>query len=425
MNFPSEHDFGLLLFQLFIILTAALSLGDLFRRLGQAQVIGEVLAGILLGPTVLGALAPGIFGSLFPSSQTQLLGTLALLGSVFLLLVAGIEVDLAAIRRERHVIFLTSCFSILVPFALGFAFGMLLPDHYLRDPSQRITFALFLATALSISAIPLVAKILMDLNLLKTALGQTVVGCAVINDLLGWMFFAIILTMITGKAGSETSILGIAVPTLGFSFVMLTAGKQAAHRVFAAFHRRGFPSEGILGLAVLVAFFCAAVTQWIGIHAIFGAFVAGVMIGETREIISRTRETLRNVSFYVFSPVFFASMGLRANVIADFDWLVVSAAIALACLGKVSGATLGAVLAGRPRAEALAIGFGLLPQGAMGMILAFLALQYGLISEPIFVALLLAAIGTSVLAGPLIQSMAPAVRRTLKTHQRQHQRADD
>ena len=287
MNFPSEHDFGLLLFQLFIILTAALSLGELFRRFGQAPVIGEVTAGILLGPSILGALFPALYGSLFPPSQTHLLGTLAWLGSVFLLLVAGIEVDLAAILRERRVIFSTSSFSILVPFALGFGFAMGLPDGYLRDPSHRLTFALFVATALSISAIPLVAKILMDLNLLKTSLGQTIIGCAVINDLVGWIFFAIILTMISRSVGSEISVIGIALLTLGFSFVTLTAGKHLTQRLFAAFHRRGFPYEGILGLAVLVAFFCAAVTQWIGIHAIFGAFLAGVMIGETGEIINQ------------------------------------------------------------------------------------------------------------------------------------------
>jgi K+:H+ antiporter len=410
MNFPSEHDFGLLLFQLFIILSAALSLGELFRRLGQAQVIGEVLAGVLLGPSVLGAVLPGLSASLFPPSQTQLLGTIAWLGSVFLLLVAGTEVDLATIRREKRVIFLTSLVSILVPFALGFSFALRLSEDYLKAPSQRLAFALFVATALSISAIPLVAKILMDLKLLKTALGQTVMGCAVINDLVGWIFFAMILTMITESAGGQASVIGIMVLTLGFSFITLSAGKHLAQRLFAASHRRNFPAEGILGLAVLVAFFCAAVTQWIGIHAIFGAFLAGVMIGETGEIISHTRETLRNVAFYVFSPIFFASMGLRANFVADFDLFLVASVIALSCLGKITGASLGAIFAGKPRREALAIGFGLLPQGAMGMILSFLALQYGLISETVFVALVLTAIATSMLGGPLIQWAAAMIK---------------
>jgi Kef-type K+ transport system membrane component KefB len=410
MNFPSEHDFSLLLFQLFIILSAALALGEFFRRLGQAQVIGEVLAGILLGPSCLGALFPALSAALFPPAQTPLLGTIAWLGSVFLLLVAGTEVELATIRREKRVIFMTSIFSILVPFGLGFSYAMQLSPNYLQLPSHRFAFALFIATALSISAIPLVAKILMDLKLLKTALGQTVIGCAVINDLIGWTFFAIILTMITGGARGETSGIGIAALTLGFSFLTLTAGKQLAQRVFAALHRRNLPSEAILGVAVLVAFLCAGVTQWIGIHAIFGAFLAGIMIGETGEIISHTRETLRNVAFYVFSPIFFASMGLRANFIAGFDWFLVASAITLSCVGKVGGATLGALFAGKSRTEALAIGFGLLPQGAMGMILSFLALQYGLITETVFVALVVTAIATSVLAGPLIQWAASAIK---------------
>src|SRR5690349_22275884 len=148
MNFPSEQDFGLLLIQLFVTLSAALALGELFRRLGQAQVIGEVMAGVLLGPSVLGTLSPTLFASLFPPAQTPLLGTIAWLGSVFLLLVAGTEVDLGTIRSKKRVIFATSVISILVPFGMGFAFAMYLPDAYLKDPSQRLTFTLFLATAI-------------------------------------------------------------------------------------------------------------------------------------------------------------------------------------------------------------------------------------------------------------------------------------
>jgi Kef-type K+ transport system membrane component KefB len=409
MNFPSEHDFGLLLVQLFIILSAALSLGELFRRVGQAAVIGEVTAGVLLGPSILGTLSPELSASLFPPSQTPLLGTVAWLGSVFLLLVAGIEVELATIRREVRVIVSTSLVSIVVPFGLGFSFAMWLSEGYPTDPSRRLLFALFLATALSISAIPLIAKILMDLKLLKSALGQTVMGCAVINDLVGWMLFAIILTMITGSAGGQASPVRIAVLTLGFSFATLTIGKYVAQRLFAALHLRDFPSEAILGVAVLAAFFCAGVTQWLGIHAIFGAFLAGLMIGETGEIINNTRETLRNVAFYVFSPIFFASMGLRADFVAGFDAFLVACVIGLSCIGKLSGAILGATFAGKTHRQALAIGFGLLPQGAMGMILAFLALQYTLINERVFVALVVSAITTSMLAAPLIRWAAKGI----------------
>jgi Kef-type K+ transport system membrane component KefB len=198
--FPSEQDFALLLFQLFVLLSVALGLGELFRRFGQPTVIGEILAGVLLGPSVFGALAPQISTALFHGPQTQLLGSLAWLGSVFLLLVAGTEINFATLVQERRVVALTSLVGISVPFAAGFIVGLNLPDTYLIEPSNRLLFSLFLATALSISAIPLVAKILMDLKLLRTSVGQTILGSAVVNDLVGWILFAVILSTLASRA---------------------------------------------------------------------------------------------------------------------------------------------------------------------------------------------------------------------------------
>ena len=402
MDFPSEHDFALLLFQLFVVLSLALALGEIFRRVGQPTVIGEILAGVLLGPSVLGAIAPAAAASLFNGSQTQLLGSFAWLGSVFLLLVAGTEVNLATLIQERRVVALTSIIGIAVPFTAGYLLGQNLPDSYLLVPSQRLLFSLFIATALSISAIPLVAKILMDLNLLRTGVGQTILGSAIVNDLLGWILFAVILSMLTirGGHGSVATIVGL---TIFFAAACLTFGRGLTVRIFAIFHRLRAPREAILGLAVLIAFFCAAFTQWIGIHAIFGAFLAGVMIGETGEATNGTREMLRQMVFYIFAPIFFATMGLRANFIANFDPALVSGFLTIAVIAKVAGGTLGAYLGGRRGPATLAIGFGLMPQGAMGIILAFLALEFSLIGETIFVALVCTAIGTSILSGPLIQ----------------------
>jgi Kef-type K+ transport system membrane component KefB len=154
---------------------------------------------------------------------------------------------------------------------------------------------------------------------------------------------------------------------------------------------------------VLVAFLCAAFTQWIGIHAIFGAFLAGVMIGETGEASNGPRELLRQMVFYIFAPVFFASMGLRANFIHHFDPALVLAVLAIAVVAKFTGGYLGAYLGGRRGYQAYAIGFGLMPQGAMGIILAFLALEFSLINETVFVALVSTALVTSILSGPLIK----------------------
>ena len=403
MTFPSEQDFALLLFQLFILLSAALTLGSFLRRLGQAAVVGEIFAGVLLGPSILGALAPGLALSLFPSAQTHMLGTLAWLGSIFLLLVAGTEVNLATLRHERRVVFSTSLMGIAIPFALGLIFALYLPDRYLVNSGQRWLFALFMAVAMSISAIPLVAKMLMDMNLLKTPLGHVIIGAAVVNDLIGWIFFAIILSMLGGGTVAGGSIAGVVTMTLAFALFCLTAGKILMSRLFSFFHVLRLPSEGILGLAVLTAFLCAALAQWIGIHAIFGAFLAGVMIGETGEIANHTRDTVRDFVLYLFAPIFFASMGMRADFIAHFDLFLVSGVLAIACVGKVLGGSLGAALGGMKRSQALATGFGLMPQGAMGIILGFLALEYSLINEKVFVALVITAIVTSMMSGPLIQ----------------------
>jgi Kef-type K+ transport system membrane component KefB len=401
--FPTEQDFALLLFQLFTLLSLALGLGELFRRLGQPTVIGEILAGVLLGPSILGVVAPQISAALFQGPQTQLLGSLAWLGSVFLLLVAGTEVNLATLIQERRVVAFTSLIGIAVPFSIGFLLGLNLPDDYLVFSDHRILFSLFIATALSISAIPLIAKILMDLSILRTSVGQTILGSAIVNDLVGWMLFAVILSTLNTTTHGHGSVLAIVTLTVAFAAGCLTIGRKLVSNLFAYFKGRHFPSEGILGVAVLIAFLCAAFTQWLGIHAIFGAFLAGVMIGETGEAINGTRELLRQMVFYIFSPLFFASMGLRANFITHFDLPLVLGLLIVAVVAKFVGCCFGAYLGGKHGNQAFIIGFGLIPQGAMGIILAFLALEFSLINERVFVALVCTALVTSILSGPLIK----------------------
>lgn len=403
MSFPSEHDFALFLFQLFVLLSAALGLGGLFRRLGQPAVVGEILAGILLGPSVLGVLAPSLSAALFPPHQTHMLGTLAWLGSVFLLLVAGTEVDLATIRHERRAILSTSAAGIALPFAAGFVLGLNLSDAYLANPAQRTLFAFFLGTALAISAIPLVAKILLDLGLLKSPLGHVIIGSAVLNDMIGWTLFAALLGLVTVGNVAGGSIVAVIGMTLGYLALCLTLGRKVVALLFNYSHRLRLSQESLLGLAVLSGFLCSALAQWIGVHAIFGAFLAGVMIGETGEISNHTRDTLRNFVLYLFAPIFFASMGQRANFAAHFDPWLVSVVTATAVTAKLAGGTLGARLGGMRGAEALAVGSGLMAQGVIQIILAFVALEYALINEKVFVALVAAAIVTSTMSGPLIQ----------------------
>jgi len=403
MSFPSEHDFALFLLQLSIVLSVVLAFGGLFRRLGQPAVVGEIFAGVLLGPSGLGFIAPDVFAALFPPGRTQILGSIAWLGSVFLLFAAGMEVDVDLLKQKRRVVFFTSLFAIAVPFALGLGFGFVLPESYLVDPARRWIFAFFMATAMSISAIPLVAKVLMDLDLLRLAVGQVIIGAAVVNDIVGWIFFATLLSLMTGGVLGGGSVLSVVALTLAFAGFSLTLGRRLMRWLFSTIHSFGVAREGVLGVALLTAFVCAAFTQWIGIHAVFGAFLAGAMIGATGDIKNKLHWSLRDFVFYLFAPLFFASMGFRVDFAANFDAPLVLGMIAIACAGKSVGAAAGALAGGLARREVVSVGFGLMPTGAMGLILAFLALENGLIKENVFVGLTAVAIVTSWLSGPLLQ----------------------
>jgi Kef-type K+ transport system membrane component KefB len=403
MATPSEHDFALFLLQLSIVLSVCLAFGGLFRKLGQAAVVGEICAGVLLGPSGLGSFAPNVFATIFPPGRTQILGSLAWLGSVFLLFAAGMEVDIDLLAKKRRLVLCTSAAAIALPFAVGFFFGSALPDGYLVDPNRRSIFALFMATALSISAIPLVAKVLMDLDLLKLEIGQVIIAAAVVNDIVGWIFFATLLSLMTGGVVIGESLVGVIAMTLVFAGFSLTLGRRLIARLFSAMQRFGVTREGLLGVALLTAFFCAALTQWIGIHAVFGAFLAGAMVGATGDIKNDLHWSLRDIVFYLFAPIFFASIGFRVDFIANFDAALVFGMVAIACLAKAAGAAAGARFGGLARRDALSVGFGLMPTGAMGLILAFLALENGLISEAVFVGLTAVSLVTSAASGPLIQ----------------------
>lgn len=403
MTFPSEHDFALLLVQLGLILTIAFALGAIARRLGQPAVIGEVIAGVILGPSVLGTIAPDWSAALFPSPQTQMLTTIAWLGSIFLLLVTGMEINIGILRQEARTIVSTSFLGILLPSATGIVFAYYLPESYLVNPSQRWVFCLFMATAMSISAIPMIAKILIDMKLLKTPVGHVIIGAAVIDDLIGWTLFAIILSIISDHASGPGSILTTVFAAVAFAGISLTFGRVLMKAFLKRIVTPQSPQGSLLGISVLIAFACAAATQWVGIHAVFGAYLAGVMIGGSDQIPEQVRETLENIVVYVFAPLFFATMGQRANFVANFDLILVVGVLLIACLGKIIGGAIGAYLGGLPKPEAMAVGFGLNARGAMEIILAFLALEHGLITEPVYVALVITAIVTSIIGGPLIR----------------------
>jgi len=226
-----------------------------------------------------------------------------------------------------------------------------------------------------------------------------IIASAIFDDLVGWIIFAIILGMISHTGGSGVGVINTIWMTLGFAALMLTLGRWLVDRILPWIQAHTSWPGGILGFALATAIFCGALTEWIGIHAIFGAFMFGVALGESRHLRERTRATLDQFISFIFAPLFFASIGLRVNFATNFDPLLVLFVLIVASVGKLIGGGLGARLSGLSERESLAVGLGLNARGAMEIILGLLALQAGVIGERLFVALVVMALVTSITSG--------------------------
>lgn len=404
----THHELLVLLLGLAALLGCARALGEVARRFGQPAVLGEILAGILLGPTVLGAVAPAANAFLFPASgpNTLVLHGMSTFAVVLFLLVAGMEVDLSTILRLKRSAAIIGCSSLLIPFSMGATLGALVPMAMGREPAaDAFTFSLFLGVAMSISALPVIAKTLMDLNLFRTDLGMMVIATAIFLDLVGWTIFAVVLGLMSPStaSGAAGSIVMTVVAAIGFAVAMLTVGRWSFHRSLPWIQANTSWPMGVLAFALTIALLAAAATEAIGIHAIFGAFLAGVALGDSPHMREKARRTLEQFVASVFAPIFFASIGLKVDFLAHFDPALVFTVVTVACAGQILGGSFGAKLAGFPKRHAWAIGFALNARGAMEIVLATLAMQAGLINERLFVALVTMAIVTSLLAGPAIQ----------------------
>lgn len=404
-----------MLLSLGILLGTARLLGELAHRLHQPAVLGELIAGILLGPTVLGAIFPEASAFLFPAQGPNAIAleAIALLAVVLFLLVAGMEVDLSTIWRQGRAGFRIGLSSMVVPFAMGFAAAWLMPNALGRHTdADQFVFAMFLATALSITALPVIAKTLMDMDLYRSDMGMVVVSAAILNDIAGWIIFAVILGLMGSAAGHESNITLTIALTLIFTGVMLTLGRWLIHRSLPYLQAYAKLPNGVLGFALTLGLLGAAFTEWIGIHAIFGSFLVGVAVGDSAHLRERTRVTIHGFISTIFAPLFFASIGLKVNFLTHFDWSLVLLVLIIACVCKLIGGTLGARWGGLPPREAWAVGFAMNSRGAMEIILGLLALQAGIIRQRLFVALVVMAIVTSMISGPVMRLiLRPAKKR--------------
>lgn len=406
MSQLTHEDIALIFLSLGVLLGCARLLGELAQRLGQPAVVGELAAGVLLGPTLLGKIWPQFTATLFPDfgPRAAVFQGLTTLSIAMFLLGAGMEVQISTIWRRGQSSIWVALSGFAFPFALALAAAWFFPFALgcERDAEPRV-FAVFFATAISISALPVIARTLMDLELYTSDLGMIVIAAALFNDLLGWMVFAVMLGLLGGGANAFLGVSATIVCTLLCAAAILTIGRWMLHRSLPWIQAHTTWPGGVMGFAVTLALLVAALTEWIGIHAIFGAFLVGVAVGDSSHLREQTRRSILDFVSFIFAPLFFASVGLRIDFAAKFDLPIVLTVLAIACAGKILGCALTAKLTGIDWRASWAVGFAMNARGAMEIVLGLLALHNGLIRQRMFVALVIMAAVTTLISGPAIK----------------------
>lgn len=416
------HDLLVLFLQLALLLAAARVLGEALRRVHQPAVIGELLAGILLGPSLLGHYFPNLYEAIFPQTTRayNLLEAVAWVGLVLLLLLTGLEVDISRLRRVGRPALLVSFFGLIIPFAAGGALGWFLPEDYLTDAGRRGLFAAFMATAVAVSAMPVIAKILMDLDLLRRNIGILILSAAVVDDTVGW----IVLSVIAGLAREAVFEISRLALTLGLLAIFLIIGifliEPLLHRLFKwaddHFHGAGVD----VTLVVVFTFVSAAVTEQIGVHAVFGAFVAGALL---RQVPRLRSESLHNIEQFVLStlaPIFFAYVGLQVDFWSLTGWKMPLLILVVAILAKLLGCEVGGRLGGLVFWERVAAGAAMSARGAMGLVVALIGLSLGLLTDEVYSIL----VGVSVLTSALTPAFLPLVVRRIPLSEEERRRLE-
>lgn len=399
----TEHNLLVFLVQVLVLLVLARSAGELLRHFGQAPIVGEILVGVLLGPTLLGRALPELHAALFPPDTVQrsMLDVVSWFGVLFLLLETGLHVDVSAAWRARGPALRIGVIGVLVPLLLGSALSFLLPDRVLADPEQRLIFALFLGTTMAISAMVIIARVLHDLDLVKSDLGLVTLCGYAVNDVLAWMVFSVVLGIATSAAVNLPSIGFLLLFTLVFTVLSLTLGLRLVDAAVARLGSRQQQHPGaVLTFVCCLGLACGALTQWVGLTALFGFFLAGIMAGEARQLTERTREIIGQMVHSIFVPLYFAGLALHLDFIANFDLTLVLFVTGVSIAAKFLGAWLGALSRDISPQDRVSIGIAFTPSGVTGIVVAGVALEYRIISTPVFVAIVCSAVASALLVAP-------------------------
>jgi len=393
------------LLALAVVVVAGRALGVLVARIGQPPVIGEVLAGILLGPSLLGALAPGVEAFLFPESARPALGVIAQIGVILYMFVVGLEFDPSSLRKRAAPYVVTSQASIAVPFVLGLALAALIYPDLSQPGVPYFAFAMFMGVAMSITAFPVLARILTDRGLSRTELGTAALTCAAVDDVTAWCLLALSVGIARATLTDALVVLGLSV---AFILVMVLVVRPIA--ISLARHSDEDASQAAVTWTLAGLLLSAVIAEWIGIHAIFGAFLFGAIVPATSPIAQKLQHDRTPVVTILFLPAFFAVTGLRTQLgLLDSwaDWGICLLIIALATAGKFGGTILAGWLTGMPGRLAARLGILLNTRGLMELVVLNVGLDLGVISPRLFTMMVIMALVTTAMTTPLLELVPP------------------
>jgi len=400
--------FPLLVLQATVIIVAARLIGVLARRLGQPAVIAEVIAGILLGPSLFGRVAPSTFRGLFPQTSLPGLSLLSQVGLVFFMFLIGLELDPKLLRGRGKSSFAISAAGICVPFGLGALLALQIFEAQASAGVPRISFVLFMGIAMSITAFPVLARILAERNLIRTKLGSIALACAAADDVTAWCLLAWVVSVVHAKGTSAALI--TCFEALAFAGGMLLFVRPLLARLGKRITTRENLTQNVVAFTFVLLLSSALVSDLIGIHALFGAFLFGTIMPRRGDYAHALAERLEDFVVVALLPLFFAYSGLRTELgllESSSDWLLCLSLIAVACIGKFGGSFCVARLTGMSTRDSAALGVLMNTRGLMELIVLNVGLDLGVISPKIFTMMVIMALLTTVMTTPLLQLVAP------------------
>ena len=399
-----------LVLQIAVILMAARVVGFLFQKIKQPQVMGEMVAGILLGPSLLGWLAPGVSAALFPPASLGYLNALSQVGLVVFMFVVGLALNPTELHGYGHAAVLTSHVSIVAPFCLGSLTALYLYPRLSDDSVTFTGFALFMGAAMSITAFPVLARILSERGLLRSRMGTLAIACAAVDDITGWCILAYIVVLVRVTHSGRPAWLTIT-GSVVYVLVMLFVVRRFLPAFERVHRKRGKLSDNLVAVIVVLLLASALATEWLGIHLLFGAFLMGAIMPKSQEFINYLLHKFESVTVVLLLPLFFAFTGLRTRIGVGGGraiWLYSALVIAVAVSGKLGGSLLAARLAGTSWRDALSLGILMNTRGLMELVILNIGLDIGVISPAMFSIMVLMALVTTFMTTPLLEWIYPA-----------------